>query len=345
MREHMIAKEGQGEITVKKSAASIITAAFMLAIMLAAMLPVFSRASLTQPEHGGGDNAVYEKRITYVADIKGGIKETDANWDTINEVFYGGGELNGACLSEAGVYGIGFRHKTPGRGISTVGATVRFDSVKPGYAMFALRTDDYTDILREEKGIFLCVNEEGSLGIADPVYRRVVTEETGYSFAEGREIYLEDDADANVITVSFGDGGRKVKIADCVIDGGGRSAVMRFEGEAAKELKVDFRHEIFRDGYVSVTSNVGKVYFSNVSVTLPSYSAVPPREPEETVFGGVNISGIRHSGSGSGSEKTDGPGKAAVIVIILGAAAALLTALTVFLAVKLKKTHRRYKGG
>ncbi len=54
-------------------------------------------------------------------------------------------------------------------------------------------------------------------GIADPVYRRVVTEETGYSFSEGIEIYLEDDADANVITVSFGDGGRKVKIAAALL--------------------------------------------------------------------------------------------------------------------------------
>ena len=310
----------------------------------AALLAVFIALTLLRPFPAvrAAEKAEYVRYVTYVLDLEKGIGQDDGNWAELFEVYYTNGEMIGFGLSDSGVFGLGFRHKTPGKGKTAISARVRIPENKIGYVAFGLRLADYTDVRTERKGIMICVDVKGRLGVYDPGARTPVFRETGFSFAEGRKIYLEDDADANVITVSVDDGGNRILLAECVIDEAGRSVTMDFPDGRTEPLTVHYWYDLYRDGYISMTTGIGNTGFSDVAVTLPCYSREPYEEPAMTVFGGENVSGIRHSGAPS-EEKPSVDYGALARMILSGVLGLALAALAAVAAIKLIKTGRAEK--
>ena len=199
-----------------------------VSILLAALaLPLVTAANEGTAAAGDTANASgqYVKYVTYVPDLTQEPDGSDNNWDALFEVYVGGGEMYGFCSGESGVYGIGCRHKTPGRGTAAFSANVKIPADKKGCVMFAFRQADYTDVRQERKGIRICIDSLGRLGVMNPNGSLWVGADV-WDFTEGRTVYFEDDAELNVITVSVDDGGTKVKVAECVIGETGQSAVM-----------------------------------------------------------------------------------------------------------------------
>ena len=239
----------------------ILAISLMLAVIVA--LPAFAASD----QNSSGQ---YGKTITYKVDLEHGLFDKDPDWDLLHEVNVSDGAIYGFPTAACGEYGIGFKHRTPGAGKTVISASVKIPEGKSS-AMISLRLTDYTDSRREPKGIRIWLGADGTIGLYDPGSRRLAVQNTGYTFSEGRKIYVEDDAGENVITVYVDDAGQKVKAAECVIRE--RKAEIRYENTELTPLTVEYGYEIYKDGYISLTSGVMKTYFSDISVTLTTCSA------------------------------------------------------------------------
>ncbi|MBO4327420.1 MAG: hypothetical protein J5950_09125 [Clostridia bacterium] len=297
------------------------------------------------PAAGTNETQEYERTTTYIADLESAAKGADANWDGLHEVYYDERGLYGLNISEAAIYGIGFRHKTPGRGKTVICANVTIPAEKDGYVAFALRQADYTDIAEERKGLRICFDSAGRLGLIGDNGRSMLMGEAVCSFEEGRTVRIEDDEDANIITVSIDDGGRTVKAAECVIDEAARTATMIFSDGAYGNIVAEYGYEICRYGYISITSRIRSVFFNDVSVTLPSFSSEPYGKTSGTVRGGENISAVRPAEAMPDGDvpavRYETNKSALALAVISASAGAVFAALAAIFTVKLIKTLKK----
>ena len=316
--------------------------AISLALALNSALTVFAASDIESLRQ-------YEKKITYVADLEHGLFDDDPNWDLLNEVNVSEGAFYGFPVSASGEYGIGFKHRTGGIGKTVIAACIKIPEEKSG-VIISLRLSDYTDSRKEPKGIRIWLGAGGETGLYDPVSRKLAAQNTGYSFSEGRKIYVEDDADANVITVYVDDAGQKVKTMECVI--GERKAELRYEKAELTPLTLEYGYDVYKDGYISLTSGVMKTYFSDISVTLTAYSAEAYQETAETVIGkgdaggndedkqnGQNEGEVADSGAIAAKNDLKRAARRNVIIFSCIAAALLISAAVV--AAALARTNKK----
>ena len=288
----------------------------------------------------------YEKRTTYVADLENGIDLSDSNWDLLYDARIADGKLSGTAQSESGYYGIGFRRRTTGRGTTVISADVKIPEAannKNGFLEFGLRLGDYTDNKIEKKGIRVCVEGGGKIGIIASLGKVISCQKTEYTFTEGRRIYIEDNADTNVITVFVDDGGQKVRVAECTVLG--KVATMEYADAGLEAVTVEYDHEIQRAGYIALNTDEKQLEISALSVTVPSFSPVPYAVSEETVVGGGTIADDGQGGQDDWSGQTgvnvkEDPGRFGdfnAMLIVYPVIALLLASVIVFSAVKLAK--------
>lgn len=306
-----------------------------LAVLIAAAAVSFL------PAGAEGNAQQYEKITTYIADLESGIANDDNNWDLLFDAYISGGKITGNCGSESGFYGAGFRHKTSGRGIAAISANISIPEGRKGFVQFGLRLDDYMCSGGEKKGLFICVNASGQLGLLNVSGKKVNAKDTGYSFTEGRQVYIEDNASDNVITVYFDNGGQKVKVAECVI--AESTATLRFEDDSIAPVEVKYGQTIYRDGYVSVTSQAAGANISALSVSLPSYSSEPYAAAEETVVGGAKANA--NAGQGESAESSDDTAQKKSVVnsdfILYLIISAVMLAVIVFVSIVLARTKKK----
>lgn len=313
-----------------RSAAAILLTC-LLVLTLAAPAAIVSADAGT--ENGAAENG--GDRSEFVADFEAGISNDDPDWDLLYTAYSKEGKLTGFALSESGVYGIGFRHKTPGNGVAALAFKLSVpapEDNKNAYVEIALRLNDYTDGKAEKKGFRICVDGAGQFGLIASSGKRFTAQQTKYTFAEGRMIYVEDDADANIVTVYVDDAGAKVKAAECVVNG--QTVTMSFADGGPAPIKVDYGYEIYRDGYISITTGAKDMAVSELSVTLPGYYAASDDDPEATTDASANEP-ARNAGKKRVNAK----------LIIYGIAAAVLLAAVIVLGVMLGKTAKRLHDG
>ena len=316
----------------------------ILAVLTAAVLA----SSCFAPAASAEERKEYVKHTTYVTDPEKGVQNGDRNWDLLFDAYSEGGSIGGYAATESGWFGVGFRRPSPGRGTVTVSFDLKMPEGKTAkYVQVGLRLGDYTDTPAELKGFYVCVNSIGKLGLSSANGKKVEGQETGYPFTEGRKVYIEDNADLGEVTVYFEDQGNKVEAARCRIDGS--TVTMEYADGSLSPVSVDYRHEIHKDGYISVLSaSLGSV-LSGISVTLPSYSFTEFDNSEETVVG----SGDRVADEGNTDENSGAPkdntansrsGSRTGLLIGLGAAGAVLIAAAAAAAVMLVKGKKKAEG-
>lgn len=104
--------------------------------------------------------------------------------------------------------------------------------------------------------------------------------ETGYSFVGGRNVYVSDDAETNVITLSFdNDQGVKTTVATFTVDRG--NVTMTTPGENGRTISKFYGYNIYRDGYMSITTDGFDVTLDDLKVVTPIYSSVKFAEEEK----------------------------------------------------------------
>ena len=216
------------------------------------------------------DKAARGPQAEYIPDLNGGISDHDPDWELLHTAYAEGGKLTGSVMTESGLFGIGFKHKTSGRGTTVITADITVpvpEGNKSGFVEIALRLNDFTDNKTEKKGVRIGVDGSGQIGIAASSGRKFTSQKTRFTFAEGRKIYIEDNADTNVITVYVDDAGEKVKVADCVISG--RNVTMYYAEGGLPSVMAGYSYDIYPDGYISITSGARYVSVSDISVKLP----------------------------------------------------------------------------
>ena len=291
----------------------------------------------------GAAETQYEKRTTYVADFENGIDQNDQYWDLLYNAYITGGKLAGTSISESGYYGIGFRKRTPGRGTIVISAEVTIpeaENNKNGFLEFGLRLGDYTDNKTERKGIRVCVEGGGKIGIISALGKVISCQQTKYTFTEGRRIYIEDNADTNIITVFVDDAGQKVRVAECTIQE--NMAFMEYPDEGLETVTVNYDHEIHREGYIALNTDGKGVYISSLSVTLPSFSTTPYAQAEETIIGSGAKADDGQTGPEDNKDKTE-PGSSGgfnAMLIVYPVIALVLAAVITVLAVMLAKIKK-----
>jgi hypothetical protein len=289
----------------------------------------------------------YVKHTTYVTDPEKGVRNGDRNWDLLFDAYSEGGSIGGYAATESGWFGVGFRRPSPGRGTVTVSFDLKMPEGKTAkYVQVGLRLGDYTDTPAELKGFYVCVNSIGKLGLSSANGKKVEGQETGYPFTEGRKVYIEDNADLGEVTVYFEDQGNKVEAARCRIDGS--TVTMEYADGSLSPVSVNYRHEIHKDGYISVLSSGLGTVLSELSVTLPSYSFTEFENDTETVVGSGADEAEGDAGNESGASKNDTSdtrsGSRTGLLIGLGAAGAVLIATAAVAAVMLVKGKKKAEG-
>jgi len=250
----------------KLKIAYVLALAVLLALMNTAV-PLWA-----EQETGDGGLTVDENGTTFIPDLEAGISGSDPDWDLLFDSYTFEGSITGTALTDAGVYGVGFKHKTPGYGVTSVSAKITVPGEKK-YVQLGLRLNDYTDMDTEKKGIRVCVGSDGQLGLLSANGKTVNSRDTGYSFASGRMLYLEDDADRNVITVFTEENGSKIKLAECAIEG--RKATLKFADSRLEPVEVDYSHDIYADGYISITTSALNVSITALSISVPAFYPAP----------------------------------------------------------------------
>ncbi|MBO4327422.1 MAG: hypothetical protein J5950_09135 [Clostridia bacterium] len=260
--------------TITRFAAAVLTAA-----LLACSFPAALAAGPEETEQS-------ENTAMYAFDPADNVHQYERDWDLLYDAYINGGVINGYAVTESTTYGFGFRHAAAGSGTSSISFKIKMPEGKTAkYVQIGIRLNDYTDVPSEQKGLFICVNSEGKLGIPAVKGSRIEGQLTGYSFVDGRKICVEDDADANAVTVYFEDGGEMVKIARLGIDGG--RVTVNYENETLSPVTVDYGREIYKSGYISVYAMTVNTVFTDVSVTLPIETPVktdeePQKQQSET---------------------------------------------------------------
>ena len=310
----------------------VLAMALALSVVLSLMLsPRTARAEEAQE---------YVKNTTYIAGLESGIEPDDRNWELLYDAVSKDGKISGSAASESGIYGVGFKHKTPGRGTSVISADITVPEAKndkTGFVEIALRLNSMTDGRLDKKGFRICIEGGGKIGILYASANKKRSQQTKYTFTDGRKIYIEDNADENVITLFVDDAGQKVKVAECVIDG--QRVTMFYADEGLEPVSTDFGFDIYRDGFVSITDDAQGMYISDLSVTVPSFSSVPYASAEEIVSGGNAPAGFVDTAIDiiEGDDDVGRPGGVNASLIVYPVLSVLLLALVIVCVVMLVK--------
>ena len=268
----------------------------------------------------------YCKRFTYLQDFAKDITVDNPNWDTLFNAYVQDGALVGMPSDESGVYGIGFRHSTYGRGTSELSFSLKIPEYTEEYVAIALRLNDYYDVASEQTGLRLYVNKDGRIalkfaGASDTLTYR----ETGYSFENARRVLVSDDADRNVITLSFADdNGQLQKVADFTV-ADGTVTMSPVSGERVTKF---YGYNIYRDGYMSVTTAGYDVELTDMKLVLPVYSMVPFTVTEQENPDGPHTPDTPENPEKPGDNKSPVTGVAfsfMSVAVLMAAAIVLLT--------------------
>ena len=227
----------------------------------------------------------YSKVFTYIADLEKGIAADDKNWDLLFDARVEDGKIIGSPSDESGIYGAAFRRRTSGVGTSDFNFKLLIPNYVDDYVSVALRLNDYYDIAADQTGLRIYINKDGRVGLKFAGTSETVTYvETGYSFTEGRNIYVSDNADTNTVTLYFDVNGTKTKIADFAINNG--TVVMTPAADPANTITKFYGYNIYYDGFWSVTTSGYDVEISAIETVIPRFSKVAFDTDAETVIGG-----------------------------------------------------------
>ena len=276
----------------------------------------------------------YSKDLTFVQDFENEITTDDLDWDCLFDARAEGGVLVGSPSDESGIYGIALRHKTYGRGTTQLSFRLNIPEYTSEYVSIALRLNDYYDIAAEQTGFRIYVNRDGRVGMKFAGSSDMVTYvETGYSFVGGRNVYVSDDAETNVITLSFdNDQGVKTTVATFTVDRG--NVTMTTPGENGRTISKFYGYNIYRDGYMSITTDGFDVTLDDLKVVTPIYSSVKFAEEEKP----------QPSDPEQGDPSTEKPGSSTQTGENMLPTLILLTALPVAGTAAVLTAKRREKG-
>ena len=245
----------------------------------------------------------YSKVITYIADLKKGIAGDDKNWDLLFDARVEDGKIIGSPSDESGIYGAAFRRRTSGCGTSEFNFKLLIPSYVDDYVAIALRLNDYFDIAADQTGLRIYINKDGRVGLKFAGSSETVTYvETGYNFTEGRNVYVSDNADTNVVTLYFDVNGTKTEIAQFAIQDG--TVVMTPAADPANTITKFYGYNIYYDGFWSVTTSGYDVEIGTIEAVIPRFSKVAFDAEAETVIGGGDKTVVPDDNPGS----EDNPG-------------------------------------
>ena len=179
----------------------------------------------------------------------------------------------------------------------------------------------------EQTGLRLYVNKDGRIalkfaGTSDTLTYR----ETGYSFENARQVLVSDDADRNVITLSFADdNGKLQKVADFTVADG----TVTMDPVSGERVTKFYGYNIYRDGYMSVTTAGYDVELTDMKLVLPVYSMVPFTVAEQEDPDGPHTPDTPKDPENPGDNKSPVTGVAfsfmSVAVLLMATAIVLLT--------------------
>ncbi|MBQ4065034.1 MAG: hypothetical protein IJD10_02925, partial [Clostridia bacterium] len=227
----------------------------------------------------------YSKDITYIADLDAGIAKNDLNWDLLYDAYSDNGVIYGTATNESGIYGVGFRHATYGRGKSEISFKLTIPDYVTEYVSVAMRLNSYHDLAVDQTGIRVYINSKGEIGLKfSGTSQDLTTRATGFSFAEGRNVYITDDAENNVITVYFDDNGTRVKVAEVAINRG--TATLTPADTTLTAVTKNYGYNIYTDGYISITTDGADVLIGELMATVQTFSNKAFARAVDTIVGG-----------------------------------------------------------
>jgi len=137
----------------------------------------------------------------------------------------------------------------------------------------------------DQTGIRVYINSKGEIGLKfSGTSQDLTTRATGFSFAEGRNVYITDDAENNVITVYFDDNGTRVKVAEVAINRG--TATLTPADTTLTAVTKNYGYNIYTDGYISITTDGADVLIGELMATVQTFSNKAFARAVDTIVGG-----------------------------------------------------------